>query len=127
MRARYSQEVNRKKSSAAHFSKPLASMNKAPCKNDRYKPPCSFESKENVLARYFFHQVYGDTRVEDREGECFSDLDTAILDAITSARHVMGNILMQGKPPIFGAIHICDQSGNTLEVVRFRDALASFN
>jgi len=79
------------------------------------------------LARYFFHQVYGDTRVTDSDGECFPDLEAAILDAITSARHIMGNILMNGRPPVFGAIHICDHSGKVLEEVRFRDALANFD
>ena len=111
----------------ARFNKSLTRINKSPCNNDAINAPCSFESKEDVLARYYFHQVYGDTRLEDREGECFSDLDNAILDAITSARHIMGNILTQGKPPIFGAIHICDHSGKILEVVRFRDALANFD
>lgn len=75
------------------------------------------------MTRYFFHQIYGDTRVVDSEGEWFSSLDDARNEAIISARHFMANILLHGRPATFGVIQICDDSDRVVEEISFRYAI----
>lgn len=75
------------------------------------------------MKRFYLHQIYGDRRVEDREGYSFADLADAWLEATLSARQIVGDSLVRGGLPDYGRIEIADEDGRTLGELQFIDAL----
>jgi hypothetical protein len=75
------------------------------------------------LQRYFFHQVYEEMQVADLDGDFFPSIELAQIEAVVSARHMMGDALRRGALPKFGKIQICDSLGTILKEVSFREAL----
>jgi hypothetical protein len=75
------------------------------------------------LVRYFFHQLYGDLHIPDPDGQEFVDLADAEIEAVMSARQIVGNALLSGDRPNYGKLLICDSSGAVLKIVTFREAI----
>jgi len=72
---------------------------------------------------YFFNVVKASETVHDFEGTELSCLEDARSEAIEDARALMSVAVLEGRDISSHRIEICDEAGNVLLVVPFRDAL----
>lgn len=71
------------------------------------------------MPRYFFHIRHQDGRLaEDPEGQEFADLVDVEENAMASAKEILAEGLLGGKPVLAGAVfEICDE--NKILLLRF--------
>jgi hypothetical protein len=68
----------------------------------------------------FIHIVTDEQRIVDPEGEEFADLEAARLGASQSARDLMANELVAGRPVPFGwRVQVADLDGTVLLTIPF--------
>ena len=72
---------------------------------------------------FFLHLRESGERIEDPQGTSFPSLMSARAEAIRAAREMMAESLRQGLPLDHEQIEICNEAGELVEVVRFRDVL----
>jgi hypothetical protein len=77
------------------------------------------------MPRYFFHTVAGDGRREDFEGSDLPDLEKARREAIKDARAMMSDAVLAGRDISSRRIEVCNELGEILLKVQFRDAVSS--
>ena len=76
------------------------------------------------MPRYFFHTVAGDGRREDFEGSDLQDLEQARLEAIKDARAMMSDAILDGRDISSRHMEVCNDLGEILLKVKFKDAVA---
>ena len=74
------------------------------------------------MPHYFFHLREGNRVIEDPDGGAFLDLDAARSEALASAREMLAERLKAGRVLDGQQIDICDEAGQKLATVRFREA-----
>jgi hypothetical protein len=75
------------------------------------------------MPRYFFHTVAGDGRREDFEGSDLLDLKQARLEAVKDARSMMSDAILAGRDISSRHIEVCNELGEILLKVQFKDAV----
>lgn len=75
------------------------------------------------MPRYYFHQITSQGIITDPEGSEFPDLEQARLEAIQDARHLMADAVRRGLDVSSRVFHICDEGGDLIAVLLFRDAI----
>ncbi|WP_414694092.1 DUF6894 family protein [Phenylobacterium sp.] len=71
---------------------------------------------------YHLHIRDAQGTARDDEGVEFADLEAARKEALNGARSLMAADLLKGALDPRGYIEIADESGRTVDVVRFRDS-----
>jgi hypothetical protein len=83
---------------------------------------------EGDMPRFHMNIRKGDELLEDWEGEDFPSLSEARTEAVLSARELMSARMAAGKLPDGHArFEIADESGNTVLVMRFEEAIEDRN
>ena len=75
------------------------------------------------MTQFFMHLRHGNEFVEDLEGADYDGLEQACQDAICAAREIMADRLRQGRPLDGDRFEIADETGQTLAVIHFHDAI----
>jgi hypothetical protein len=78
------------------------------------------------MVRYYFNIRYSDGLIEDQEGQELRSLEEARAEAVASARELIAEAVLLGAKIDHRAFEITDESGATLAVVPFSDALGRF-
>jgi len=76
------------------------------------------------MPRYFFRLSECGTVLEDREGAELPDTTAALHRATIEARSIMAAEVASGKLCLSCRIEICDNDGEQVAVVPFRDVLS---
>jgi hypothetical protein len=74
------------------------------------------------MPRYYFHVREGSRVAEDPDGGAFIDLEAARDEALATAREMLAERLKAGRVLDGQQIDICDEAGETLATLRFREA-----
>jgi CheY-like chemotaxis protein len=81
---------------------------------------------EGEMQHYFLHIRNGDTRVVDPDGGDFADLASAKAEAIESARELISQCVLNGRPlGLHRVFEIVDRNGQMLAAVPFSEAIAA--
>jgi hypothetical protein len=75
------------------------------------------------VTRYFFHISTGDETLRDDEGSELPDLDAAKKVALRSARQIMSQNVLVGRPSNGRTFVITDEGGTVVFEFPFSDAL----
>jgi hypothetical protein len=75
------------------------------------------------VPRFFLDVVDGTQVTEDPDGLEFTDLDTAIAEAVQGARDIVAHSIMKNQDVSGQAFRIRDDTGQTVATVPFRDCL----
>jgi hypothetical protein len=75
------------------------------------------------MPRYYLDVLDGGQVIEDPDGIDFADRDTAIDEAVKSARELVAHGIMQNEDVSEQSFIIRDGNGETVATVPFRDAL----
>jgi hypothetical protein len=75
------------------------------------------------MPRFFFHVRYRDRLTEDLEGTDFPNLEAAQADAWIAARGLLAEQLASDGTLGNQQFEICDEAGQILATVPFRDAI----
>lgn len=75
------------------------------------------------MPRFYFNIVDGTKVIEDPDGSELPDLDTAVAEALQSARHLLADKVRAGDVIDGQKFEIRDDEGALLATVRFRDAI----
>ncbi|MEA3388422.1 DUF6894 family protein [Sphingobium sp. CCH11-B1] len=76
------------------------------------------------MARYHIN-LFNDVDIMDEEGQEFVDLAAAHSEAMRSAREVIADHVMNGKPvDLRHRMEITDHAGKLLETIRFAQAIS---
>jgi hypothetical protein len=75
------------------------------------------------MPRFYFHIISGDTVIEDPDGSELPDLDTAMAEALQSARHLLADKVRNGEIVDGQRFEIRDDRGNLLATLAFKDAI----
>jgi hypothetical protein len=78
---------------------------------------------EEVMPRFYMNIRHGEELVQDREGEEFSTLDKARSEAVLCARELTAERVPSGKKPRESRFEIVDDSGHTVLIVPFGEAV----
>lgn len=75
------------------------------------------------MARYHLH-LFNDTDIIDEEGRDFPDLSAAEAEAVRSARDVIADHILGGRPICLRhRMEITDAAGTLLKVIAFQDVV----
>lgn len=75
------------------------------------------------MARYHLH-LFNDIDIIDEEGRDFPDLSAAAAEAVRSARDVIADHIMSGRPICLRhRMEIADADGITVKVIAFQDVV----
>lgn len=75
------------------------------------------------MARYFFH-LCNSLQTRDDEGRQLDDIEAARRHAVTEARHLMSaDVKDRGEINLAHRIEVADETGGTVAVVRFGEAV----
>jgi|GEM_PF-1122996 len=77
--------------------------------------------------RYYFNVVTPSGLVQDIEGSELRSLEEARAEAIEDARHLMSAAILQGRDISHHSMQICNEAGDVLMVLRFREAMSDSN
>jgi hypothetical protein len=69
------------------------------------------------MGRFYFHVRAGDQLIPDEEGIDLPDFSAARREAILSARELLAEAIMSGKPEVPEAFVIADEGGRELDTV----------
>ena len=72
------------------------------------------------MPRYFFH-IYNDLIAEDEEGAELPDLPAAREHAISGARSLMAEQIMEGRLRLQHRIEVADEQGRVVMKIPFRE------
>ena len=75
------------------------------------------------MPRFFLHLRYRDEFIEDAQGVEFPDLAAAQADARVAARELLADRMEADSALSDQQFEICDEAGQLLATVPFRDAL----
>jgi hypothetical protein len=76
------------------------------------------------MARYHIN-LFNDADIMDEEGQEFVDLPAAHTEAMRSAREVIADHVMSGRPvDLRHRVEITDDKGALLEIIRFDEAIS---
>jgi hypothetical protein len=93
------------------------------------RPPLSEKQLEMiagsnlVMARYYFNIRHSDGLIEDQEGQELRSLEEARAEAAASARELIAESVLRGQGLDHRTFEINDESGSTLAVVPFAEAI----
>jgi hypothetical protein len=79
----------------------------------------------NGRTRYYFNLRTPSGIVQDVEGSELPSLDEAREEAIKDARLLMSDAVRQGRDISGRSVEICNEAGDVLIVVAFREAISS--
>jgi hypothetical protein len=79
----------------------------------------------NGRTRYYFNLTTASGVVQDLEGSELSSLDEARAEAIMDARLLMSEAVRQGRDISDRSVQICNEAGEVLMIVAFREAISS--
>ena len=71
------------------------------------------------MGRYYFHLKDGDQIVPDEDGTELPDVSAATREALQSAREILADAIKAGKPKVYEAYVIADETGRTVQVLPF--------
>jgi hypothetical protein len=71
------------------------------------------------MGRYYFHLKDGDEIVPDEDGTELPDVSAATREALQSARELLADAIKAGKPKVYEAYVIADDTGQTVQVLPF--------
>ena len=71
------------------------------------------------MAKYFFHIRSGDTYSPDDQGVDFSNIEAAKREAITEAREMNADMVIEGDPLDGMRFEVTDESGNIALILTF--------
>lgn len=74
--------------------------------------------------RYYFNIVTPSGTVLDVEGAELASLEEAGTEAIRDARHLMSQAILHGRDISSRSMEVCNEGGEVLMVVPFRDAIS---
>jgi hypothetical protein len=77
-----------------------------------------------AVTRYYFNVVHASKTIHDFEGTELSSLKDARNEAIEDARLHMSSAVRQGRDVSGRNIQICNEGGDILMIVAFKEALA---
>lgn len=75
------------------------------------------------MPHFFFHIRERDKLTTDPEGEEHQDLEQARAEAVTAAREIMAEKVVQGEIAEGEQFEICDAAGAVLAVIPFEEAI----
>jgi hypothetical protein len=75
------------------------------------------------MTRYHFNIRNGDGFIPDEEGRELAGPDVARSEAVTGARSLIADGILQGRLDLSGSIEITDAKGELLFVVPFADTI----
>ncbi len=76
-----------------------------------------------AMARYHLH-LFNDIDIIDEEGRDFPDLPAAEVEAVRSARDVIADHILSGRPVcLHHRMEIADAGGTVLKVIAFQDVV----
>lgn len=75
------------------------------------------------MPRFYFHIVDGATVIEDPDGSDLPDLESALAEALQSARHLLADKVRAGDIVDGQRFEIRDEAGALLATLPFRDAI----
>ncbi|SES47118.1 hypothetical protein SAMN03159406_04933 [Rhizobium sp. NFR03] len=75
------------------------------------------------MQRFFFHVITSACVIRDEEGSELADLPTARAEAIEDIRMLISDPALLGRDVSSRSMAICDEAGNTLLALPFKDAL----
>ena len=73
------------------------------------------------MPRYYFNVIAGDGAHKDLEGSDLLGLDQARAEAIEDARSLMSDAIIRGEDISSRRLEICDDDGEVLFTVPFKD------
>lgn len=77
------------------------------------------------MPKYFFHQIFSETRIDDREGAEFEGLQAVRPECVASAREIASDMIISGKGLHPITFEVTDEFGKIVLVVPFEEALQS--
>jgi hypothetical protein len=75
------------------------------------------------MQRYFLHVITSAGVIRDEEGSELPDLSTARAEAVEDARVLINDAALLDRDVSSRSMGICDEAGNTLLALPFKDAL----
>lgn len=75
------------------------------------------------MIRLYFHIREGDLLSKDPEGAEFQDVETALAEAVRSARELLSQRVLNGEEIDGQSFELTDESGSVVDTVKFRDVL----
>ncbi|MBY3389507.1 DUF6894 family protein [Rhizobium laguerreae] len=75
------------------------------------------------MPRYYFNIIAGDGIREDLEGTELPSLEDARLEAIEDARALMSDAILLGQDISSRRLEICNEAGDVLLTVLFKNAI----
>jgi len=75
------------------------------------------------MPRYFFHQRRRQELFVDDEGSEFDSDRRALEEAMTSAREMMSEAILEGRDVSGRAFEVTDDQGRRVLILRFRDTI----
>jgi hypothetical protein len=75
------------------------------------------------MPRYYFNIIAGDGIREDLEGTELPSLEDANAEAIEDARTLMSDAVLLGQDISSRRVEICNEAGDVLLTVSFKDAI----
>ena len=75
------------------------------------------------MAKYFFHIRSDDTYSPDDQGVDFPTIEAAKREAITAAREMIADMVIEGDPLDGMRFEVTDESGNIVLILPFRFVL----
>ncbi|MGE3831231.1 MAG: hypothetical protein AB7F76_09595 [Parvibaculaceae bacterium] len=97
-----------------------------------HRPPLSERELEKiaesntVMARFYFNIRHSEGLIEDTEGQELRSLEEAHAEAVASARELIAEAVLLGEQIDHRAFEISDETGSTLDVVPFSEAMGRF-
>ena len=79
------------------------------------------------MQRFFFHVITAAYVVRDEDGSVLPDIHTARAEAIEDARVLISDAALLGRDVSGRSMAICDEAGNTLLALPFKDALTPYD
>lgn len=73
------------------------------------------------MPRYYFNIRAADEFVKDPDGELCADLSAARVEAIVAIREILGWLVRDGKEVNGRTLEICDENGDVVDAIKFRD------
>ncbi|MDB5652291.1 MAG: hypothetical protein JWL62_3811 [Hyphomicrobiales bacterium] len=75
------------------------------------------------MARYHFHIVGDDGRIEDLEGKHLHDMDAVREEAVAGAREIMSSRILGGNRSAHWKFEIEDEAGRSVLRMSFAEAI----
>ncbi|MDR9780970.1 DUF6894 family protein [Rhizobium redzepovicii] len=79
----------------------------------------------STFTRYFFNVITASGADNDVEGAEFASLEEARAEAVLDARELMSTAILDGRDVSGRSIEICNEAGETLLVLPFREAIST--